>query len=41
MKRLFYGEILCGKRYFAEVLMRAPLGISTINSDGDSADKLC
>ena len=42
MKRLLCGELLCGKRYFAEVLMRAPPGIPLVsllgnlmNSDGD------
>ena len=42
MKRLLYRVLLCGKRYFAEVLMGAPLGISLIyygedlmNSAGD------
>ena len=35
LERLLCGEILCGKRYFAEVLMRAPLGIPLIGYVGE------
>ena len=35
LEKLLCGELLCGKRYFAEVLMRTPMGISTINFAGD------
>ena len=31
MKRLLCGELLCGKRHFAEVLMITPLGIPLIS----------
>ena len=32
---LLCGELLCGKRYFAGVLMRAPLGIPLISYVGE------
>ena len=35
MKRLLCGELLCGKRYFAENLMITPLGIPLISFVGD------
>ena len=37
MKRLLCGELLCGKRYFAEVLMRTPLGIPVLLFEENSA----
>ena len=42
LERLLCGELLCGKKYFVEVLTRAPLGIPLVsllrnlmNSAGD------
>ena len=35
MERLLCGELLCGKRYFAEILMITPLGIPLISSVRD------
>ena len=35
LERLLCGELLCGKKYFAEVWMRAPLGIPLISYVGE------
>ena len=35
MKRLLCGELLCGKRCFAEILTIIPLGIPLISSVGE------
>ena len=35
LKRLLYGELLCGKRYFAENLMITLLGIPLISYVGE------
>ena len=35
MRRLLCGELLCGKRYFAAILMITPLGIPLISYVGE------
>ena len=40
VKRLLCGELLCGKRCFADILTITPLGIPLISFVGDFDDKL-
>ena len=35
LKRLLCGELLCGKRYFAEISMVTPQGILLVNFVGE------